>query len=94
VELYLGEAGGRAVAASTLVQTGSTAGIYNVATVNAFRRRGIGEAMTWHCVSYGLDSGCSLAVLQASSMGRPVYERMGFRTVAPYRTFHRKDRVQ
>lgn len=94
VELYLGEADGRVVAASTLVQTGSTAGIYNVATVSDFRRRGLGAAMTWHCVSRGLQFDCSLAALQASSMGRPVYERMGFRTVAPYRTFHRKDGVQ
>jgi ribosomal protein S18 acetylase RimI-like enzyme len=93
VELYLGQADGRAVAASTLVLTGSTAGIYNVATVNDFRRRGIGEAMTWHCVSRGLESGCSVAVLQASSMGRPVYERMGFRTVAPYRTFRRMEQA-
>jgi ribosomal protein S18 acetylase RimI-like enzyme len=93
VELYLGLAGGRAVAASTLVLTGSTAGIYNVATVNDFRRRGIGEAMTWHCVSRGLESGCSVAVLQASSMGQPVYERMGFRTVAPYRTFRRMEQA-
>jgi hypothetical protein len=33
--------------------------------------------------------GCVMAALQASEMGRPVYERMGFRLVSPYRTFHR-----
>ena len=90
VELFLGRVEGQAVAASTLVVTGSTAGVYNVATVNDFRRRGFGESLTWYCVSRGLRSGCSVAVLQASKMGQPVYERMGFRTVAPYRTFHRK----
>jgi len=91
VELYVGLRDGQPVAASTLNVTASTAGVYNVATVPDHRRRGIGEAMTWHCVSRGLELGCSLAVLQASEMGRPVYERMGFRTVAPYRTFHRPE---
>jgi hypothetical protein len=30
-----------------------------------------------------------MSALQASAMGRPVYERMGFRLVSPYRTYHR-----
>ena len=29
-------------------------------------------------------AGCDVAVLQASSMGRPIYERMGFRLVQEY----------
>lgn len=90
-ELYVGFVGGMAVATSTLVPTPPTAGVYNVATVDRFRRRGIGEAMTWHCVLRGAARGCSVGALQASLMGKPVYERMGFRTVAPYRTFRRKE---
>jgi ribosomal protein S18 acetylase RimI-like enzyme len=91
VELYVGLRNGQPAATSALVVTASIAGVYNVATVPDYRRRGIGEAMTWRCVSRGLELDCTLAVLQASEMGRPVYERMGFRTVAPYRTFHRPE---
>lgn len=89
LDLFVGLVGGVAVATSTLASTAPAAGVYNVATVDGFRRRGIGEAMTWHCLSRGQQRGCSVGVLQSSSMGKPVYERMGFRTVAPYRTFHR-----
>ncbi len=88
-ELYLGYWDGEPVATATLIVTGSTAGVYNVVTVEAYRRRGIGEAMTWHCISRGRQSACSLAALQTSQMGQSVYERMGFRMVAPYRTYRR-----
>jgi GNAT superfamily N-acetyltransferase len=89
LESYLGIIDGRAVATSSLYFGDGTAGVYNVSTLPDYRRRGLGEALTWHAVVRGKDRGCSAAILQASAMGRPVYERMGFRTVAPYRTFVR-----
>jgi hypothetical protein len=33
--------------------------------------------------------GVDLAILQASALGRPVYERMGFRTVVAYEEFEK-----
>jgi len=91
IEAYLGFADGLPVATSTLVRTGAVAGVYNVATLDSHRRRGIGEAMTWYAVQRGAEMGCVIGALQASEMGQPVYERMGFRVVAPYRTFHRPE---
>lgn len=88
-ESYVGYAEGQAVASSTLCFGGRTAGVYNVATMPGFRKRGFGEALTWQAISRGASFGCDLAVLQASEMGQPIYERMGFRTVARYKTFHR-----
>jgi len=88
-ECYLGLLDGEPVASSTLVYTGRVAGVHNVATLPEARRRGFGEAMTWHAMARGAAYGCDLAALQASDMGRPVYERMGYRLVSPYRTFHR-----
>jgi GNAT superfamily N-acetyltransferase len=84
---YVGYADGQPVATSALLITGDVAGVYWVATAEAFRGRGYGEAMTWHVVREGAAAGCRVAALQASDMGRPVYERMGFRYVAGYRTF-------
>ena len=87
---YLGSIDGQPVAAAMLQLDGTIAGVYFVGTRAAYRRRGLGEAMTWHAVREGAKAGCTVAALQASEMGRPVYERMGFRTVAGYRTFLRK----
>lgn len=88
IELFLGTAGDEPVATATLIRSGGVAGVYNVATLPGHRRRGYGEALTWQAVSAGAARGCDMAALQASEMGRPVYERMGFNLVSPYRTFH------
>jgi GNAT superfamily N-acetyltransferase len=88
--IYVGYVDGAPVTTSSLLVTGDTAGVYWVGTLEAFRGRGLGEAMTWHALSEGAKLGCTVGVLQASDMGRPIYERMGFRVVSPYRTFVRK----
>jgi ribosomal protein S18 acetylase RimI-like enzyme len=90
-ESYLGTMDGEPVAVSSVFIDGAVAGVYNVATLQSYRRRGIGEGMTWRSVSRGREAGCAVATLQASELGKPVYERMGFRVVAPYRTFRRQD---
>ena len=85
---FVGELDGEPVATTSLFTAGGTAGIYNVATVEAARGRGIGAAMTAHAVGAGAERGLGLATLQASKMGRPVYERLGFEFVCdlvPYR---------
>ena len=87
---YTGFLEGVPVAVSTLVMTGRTAGVYGVATIPAYRRRGFGEAMTWRAVRDGAARGCAMANLTASDMGRPLYERMGFRVVAPFLIFARR----
>jgi GNAT superfamily N-acetyltransferase len=89
VSLYTGFVDGEPVATSALIMTCRVAGVYNVATLEAYRRRGFGEAITWHAVLEGAAAGCRMASLQASEMGRPVYERMGFRLLAGYKTFVR-----
>ena len=84
VRFYLGSVDGRPVCTSALVSTGTVAGVYWVATLKEFRGRGLGEAISWEAVKGGLAAGCEVASLQASKMGRPVYERMGFETVFDY----------
>ena len=87
-EHFVGFMGGEPVATVSLVTAGGAAGIYNVTTVEAARRRGIGAAMTVAAARHGAERGFTLATLQASTMGRPVYERLGFQFVGdllPYR---------
>ena len=84
---FIGYVDGTPVATSALLASDGVAGVYNVATLPDYRGRGFGEALTWHAVRAGVEEGCVIGSLQASAMGRPVYERMGFREIAPYETY-------
>lgn len=87
VRFFLGRVDGEPAATSALVATGEVAGIYWVATREGFRGRGLGAALTWAAVRAGRELGCAMASLQASALGRPVYERMGFAHAGRYRRY-------
>lgn len=85
--VYVGYARGDPVASGLGWRTGRTIGVYSIATVESARRRGYGAAMTTRVTADGVATGCDVAALQASEMGRPIYERLGFRTVVRYTAF-------
>jgi GNAT superfamily N-acetyltransferase len=85
---FVGYVDGRPVACSTVTVTERVAGIASVGTIPSARRRGIGTAMTWAAVDAGRALGADTAYLAASTMGYPVYERMGFRRAAEYPCWH------
>ncbi len=82
--VFVGRVDDEPVSCSLLAISGTTAGIYNVATPEPFRGRGYGEALTWAAVVEGAQRGCSHAVLQASEAGYPIYRRMGFVDLGRY----------
>jgi GNAT superfamily N-acetyltransferase len=84
---FLGLLDGHPVASSGLYVSEDTAGVYNVATLEPARGKGIGAALTWAAALAGQQMGMRRSVLQASEMGEPVYERMGYVTPARYRQF-------
>lgn len=55
-----------------------------VATVEAARGHGLGEAVTAWATNRGLEMGALFASLQASPMGEPIYARMGYEEVLNY----------
>jgi GNAT superfamily N-acetyltransferase len=69
---------GEPVGGGMLYLTGETAGLYSIATLASARGRGIGHAVTAALMDLGRERGCTHAVLHASDLGRPVYERLGF----------------
>lgn len=87
VRLFLGRVDGRPAASGLLIQTGDVAGVYSIGVVDEFRRRGIGEAISWMVLRAGREAGCQVGVLQSSETGYPLYKRMGFETVVTYHQF-------
>lgn len=80
--------GSRGASAAQLVfGDGGAAGIYFVATREEARGRGFGAAVTAAAVNAALAEGATTVSLQASPMGLPIYERLGFARVSYYRTF-------
>lgn len=84
---YLGLLDGAPVATAMRFTSHRIAGVYNVATLPDYRRRGLGAALTWRAAADGRAEGCLASALQSSAEGFPVYARMGYRHVADYQTW-------
>lgn len=60
------------------------AGLYTIATLPDARRRGVAGELTRYALLNAQAHGYSIATLQASRMGFPVYRRLGFETIATF----------
>jgi GNAT superfamily N-acetyltransferase len=76
VSLYLALLEDQPVGTAVAHVDDGAVGIFGVATLPRARGRGVGSALTVHAALAA--PGVDLAWLQATSQGRPVYERLGF----------------
>ena len=79
---YVGYVDGQPVSTAAVVVGGSALGVYNVATLPGYQRRGYGETVMRHALAdlrrlHGMER----TILQSTPAGLRLYERMGFRTV-------------
>jgi ribosomal protein S18 acetylase RimI-like enzyme len=84
---YLGFLDGAPVATSAMVLDSGVAGIYAVATIPEARRKGIGEIMTVMPLLEARQIGFRVGILQSSSMGYPIYQRIGFQDVCTFQLY-------
>jgi ribosomal protein S18 acetylase RimI-like enzyme len=84
---YLAILNHQPVAMSALFLGEKVAGIYCVATLPEARRLGIGAAITHYPLREAQARGYHIAVLQASQMGRSVYQRLGFQVFSTLRGY-------
>jgi GNAT superfamily N-acetyltransferase len=81
---YLGRWDGVAVATASLFLTGDVGGLYFISTAPAWRRRGIGSAITYAALQAARLAQCRWAVLSASRAGLPIYQRLGMADVCRF----------
>jgi ribosomal protein S18 acetylase RimI-like enzyme len=86
----LARIGHRPVATAVGLVAGVGGIIINVATVPDARRRGIGRAVTLEAMHQCAAMGATVAVLQSSEMGHPVYRGLGFEDFGRYRSYARQ----
>jgi hypothetical protein len=89
LRFWLGYLDRRAVTVAASCESDGVVGIYAVATLSEARGRGYGAAITDRSARI---NPVLPVVLQASDLGRPVYERLGFRTISRYTLWLRSRR--
>ena len=80
---------GMTVAGSMMLLDGQAAGIYCVGTMETHRGLGLGALITGLPLLDARQQGYQVGVLQASRMGLPVYEHLGFQCVGEMRNYFR-----
>jgi predicted GNAT family acetyltransferase len=80
---------GTPVTVALTLRVGDDVSIQYVATEHDHRGRGLASRLLIDIMNNARATGATTATLQASPDGRPVYERLGFKTVALLRAFIR-----
>jgi ribosomal protein S18 acetylase RimI-like enzyme len=78
-ELYVGLLEDEPVATNLLFPGAGVAGVLAIGTSPGSRRRGIGAAITLAGCQDALERGYRHVVLMSTELGKPLYERLGFR---------------
>jgi GNAT superfamily N-acetyltransferase len=78
VNHYIGYVDEEPVTSSTLLIAGGSASAYNISTPEALRRQGFGAAITHATLQAAAQRGYRWSWIWSSSLGKSVYERLGF----------------
>jgi ribosomal protein S18 acetylase RimI-like enzyme len=81
---FVGYLEGKPVSCSSVGLYAGVAGIYDVSTLDDYRRRGLATALTAHACLVGAANGYRYCMLDSSARGIPLYLRMGFTSVGQY----------
>ena len=85
--LFAGYVNGQPVSTSLLLCTADIAVISGITTLNAYRNRGFGTALTRAALIEGERRGCTAAALRSGPLSVPLYKRVGFQHACWHRTY-------
>lgn len=85
---FVGTVNGEPVSVVAIVANQESLGVYSLATLPGFRRKGYGEALMRAALALEQErTGLSQVVLQSTDAGHRLYVRMGFETVARFSVY-------
>ncbi|HVG58106.1 MAG TPA: GNAT family N-acetyltransferase [Hyalangium sp.] len=90
IHVYLLREEGRVLSGGLAHDLGDTTGIYMMATATDARRRGLGAEVLRALLADARDRGQRAAVLQATTLGHPLYRHMGFRELEVWNCWMRR----
>jgi ribosomal protein S18 acetylase RimI-like enzyme len=87
---YIGAADGEPAASVVSQDHAGDCSIWWVATTPAARGRGLAGGLMRRALADGRARGCDVSTLQATKLGRPVYERLGYRSLGAIEMWERR----
>lgn len=88
--LYVAQLDGKPVACTVGFDHGGDCVIAMVATLPEARGKGLAAALVTQALIDARQRGCETSTLQATKMGKPIYERMGYRDLGPLHMWERR----
>ena len=90
MRLYQARLGGEVACVVQTIDEGDDCGIYFVATLPDHRGQGLTTRLMHVALTQARERGCFTSTLQASPMGYPIYERLGYRTYCRMHLYERR----
>jgi GNAT superfamily N-acetyltransferase len=90
VRFYRARVDGEPASVLETVDAGSDCVVAWVATLERFRGRALARRLLHAALAEARDRGMATSTLQASRMGLPIYERLGYRTVCRLHMYERR----
>lgn len=87
LRLYLGFYKKKSVAACMVIQHKELVSLHWISTLSDYRNNGLGCAVTHKALFDAKNIGCKQAVLLSSTLGRRIYEYLGFQEYALYKVY-------
>lgn len=91
LRIYRARVDGETASVLATIDIGDDIGIYWVATPAPFRGRGLAGRLLARALTQARERGLRTSSLQASALGRPVYERLGYRPLFDFHLYERRE---